>query len=93
MSPIATVERLAALGPDDVVRWRDGLGATLMRTESQVRIVRRSSTVSLPLEAAEAVESLAAGDSFGAAALPGLDEGSSLVVARRLLREGILVLA
>ena len=92
VSPIATVERLATLGPDDVVRWRDGLGAALVRTESQVRIVRRASTVSLPLEAAEAVEALAAGGRFAAVGLVGLDEGSSLVVARRLLREGILVL-
>ena len=93
VSPISTVERISALGADDPVRWRGGLGATLIRTGSQVRIVRRASTVSLPLEAADAVEALFNGLVHGAGELPGLDAASSIVVARRLLREGILVLA
>jgi hypothetical protein len=49
--------------------------------------------VALPREAAEAVQALLAGTSLAANALPGLDSASSLVVARRLVREGILVVA
>ena len=87
--PISTAEQLATIG---AVHWRAGLEASLQRTETEIRIVARSKTVALPLEAADAVEALAAGGSHDAADLPGLDPASSLVVARRLVREGILVL-
>ena len=90
--PISTVEGLASLDGASV-RWRDGWHAALERTGSEIRIVGRAKTVALPLEAAEAVEALQSGNTCTASALPGLDTGSSLVVARRLMREGILVVA
>jgi len=88
--PISTVEQLGSLDGASV-RWREGWGGKVERTATEVRIVGRAKTVSLPLEAASAVESLHDGSSFPAAELAGLDRGSSLVVARRLVREGILV--
>jgi ribosomal protein L16 Arg81 hydroxylase len=88
--PISTVERLGSL---ERVRWRKGWGASLERTDAEIRIVGHAKTVSLPLEAAAAVEALVTGAPYDASALPGLDRDSSLVVARRLVREGILVLA
>jgi ribosomal protein L16 Arg81 hydroxylase len=90
--PISTVERLGSLD-SATVRWRDGGNARLERTGTEIRIVGRAKTVALPLEAAEAIQSLRAGAAHPAAGLPGLDAGSSLVVARRLVREGILVVA
>ncbi len=92
VAPISTVERLAGLSSVDVVRWREGLDATVERGTADVRIVLRTKTVTLPLEAAEAVEYLASGLASAATSLAGLDEKSSLVVARRLVREGVLVL-
>lgn len=89
--PISTVERLARLSPADVVRWRDGLGASVERSDTQVHVRLRTKTVSLPLEAAAAIDSLVSGGPIAAGSLAGLDEGSSVVVARRLLREGVLV--
>ena len=92
VAPISTVERLAGLSSVDVVRWREGLDATVERGTADVRIILRTKTVTLPLEAAEAVEALASGLPSAAISLAGLDEKSSLVVARRLVREGVLVL-
>ena len=86
--PISTVELLGSL---ERVRWREGVGVRLDRTATEIRIVGRAKTVALPLEAAEAVEALLTGTPVDAAELPGLDPASSLVVARRLVREGILV--
>jgi hypothetical protein len=90
VSPLATIESLAGLSAEAVVSWRAGLG-NRVDVAGDVRIVG-SKTITLPIEAAEAVRALALGDEFTAGALPGLDPGSSLVVTRRLLREGVLVL-
>jgi hypothetical protein len=88
--PLATIEALTALQSDHVVGWRAGLRARIEDDERVVRIVMRRTTVTLPAEASTAVHSLRAGD-HAAGALPGLDPDSSLVVARRLLRDGVLV--
>ena len=88
--PISTVERLA--GDPGTVRWRDGIDAVVERAGDVVTVRRGARVVSLPVEAAEALESLAARTPAAADALVGLDPASSLVVSRRLVREGILVL-
>ena len=90
LRPISTVEKLADLAAARV-RWRAGLGATIQRDDSQVHIVRGARVTSLPLEAGDAIDSLSAGVPAPARVLVGLDPESSLVVARRLVREGILV--
>jgi len=56
-----------------------------------VRIVARTKTVSLPVEAEQAVRRLATGDPVTAGELPGLDAESAVVVVRRLVREGFVV--
>ncbi|MBC7725326.1 MAG: cupin-like domain-containing protein [Burkholderiaceae bacterium] len=91
--PLATADALAVLDRSTPVGWRRGTGATVVREGDAVRIVRLHPrpTVRLPVEAAAALEALAAGHPLRAGSLPGLDESSSLVVSRRLLREGILV--
>jgi hypothetical protein len=55
-----------------------------------VRLADR--TVRLPPQTAEAIAELEAGATASAGALRALDEHDSLVVARRLVREGVLVL-
>ena len=89
--PLATIDALGNLGEHTTVSWRDGLDARVARDATTVSIVLRSKTVSLPLEAADAVELLCAGESATAGHLQGLDRESSLVVSRRLLREAILI--
>lgn len=92
VSPISTIEELATLDETATVSWRDGLAYRLEYDENEVRIVLAHRTVSLPSEAAPAIRFLAGGETAPAGALSGLDPESSLVVARRLVREGILVL-
>jgi hypothetical protein len=88
--PLATVDAITGLRAGDAVGWRSALRARVEDDERNVRIVMRRKTVALPAEAAAAVHSLRERD-HAAGALPGLDAESSLVVSRRLLREGVLV--
>ncbi|WP_295011788.1 cupin domain-containing protein [uncultured Microbacterium sp.] len=94
--PLATVDLLADLDPSTAVRWRDGLRARVVDDPDLVRILLPHATVSLPVEASTAVHALQdtghrPGAGLAAGALPALDPASSLVVARRLLREGVIV--
>ena len=90
--PLATVDALADLAPGDRVRWRHGLRGTVEATPEHVAIRLSGRTITLPAEATEAVETLQRGDGTPAGRLAGLDEHDSLVVSRRLVREGVLVL-
>ncbi|TAJ46476.1 MAG: cupin [Herbiconiux sp.] len=93
VSPLATVDFIAALDAGSRVRWRGSLHASveLSTDGDSVRIRTSTKTVSLPAEAADAVRRLHDGGVVALADLPGLDLASAIVVARRLLREGILV--
>jgi ribosomal protein L16 Arg81 hydroxylase len=91
--PLATLDAVADLAAGTPVRWRDGLRAEIVRRGGSTSIVLDGKSVSLPEEADAALRSLHARLPATAGVLPGLDEGSSLVVSRRLLREGVLVLA
>ena len=88
--PLATVELMAGLAASVVIGWRSGLRARIEDEATNVRIVLPGKTVTLPAEASAAIRALHAGE-VAAGSLPGLDADSSLVVARRLLREGIVV--
>ena len=85
--PLATVELLADLPPTTVVGWRP---ARLRDGEGDIAIVLSDRTITLPAEARTAIHALVTSD-HPAGQLPGLDPESSLVVARRLLREAVLV--
>lgn len=88
--PIATAALLAGLDPATAVGWRDGLRARIEDDDRSVRIVLTGKTIALPAEASAAVHALRAHD-HRAGALTGLDAESSLVISRRLMREGVLV--
>ncbi|MFT4211806.1 MAG: cupin, partial [Microbacterium sp.] len=88
--PLATVDLAHDLDADTVVEWREGLRARVEAADGTVRILLPDKTIALPVEAADAVRALQAGPRE-AGRLPGLDPASSLVVARRLLREGVIV--
>jgi hypothetical protein len=91
--PIATVESLGGMGPTTVVRWRRGLDIAVESDAEAVRIVLARKTVSLPAETEGAIRALANGQPAEAGKLEGLDPQSSVVVSRRLVREGVLILA
>ncbi|WP_150307064.1 cupin domain-containing protein [Planctomonas psychrotolerans] len=89
--PLATIDALGAMIASTRVQWRGGLSARVEQDDSGVRIVLGSKTVSLPLECAAALDRIRDGRIERAGELADLDADSSLVVARRLVREGVLV--
>ncbi|MET0954754.1 MAG: cupin domain-containing protein [Cryobacterium sp.] len=92
IAPLATVEGAAALHEATTVSLRHGLDARIGdAADGQVALVLPGKTVTLPAEAGPALEAVLVGDTIRAGDLPGLDSASSLVVARRLVREGVLV--
>jgi bifunctional lysine-specific demethylase and histidyl-hydroxylase NO66 len=91
VAPLATLEALATLDASTPVRWRGSLAVHVMTVDDRVRIVARTKTLSLPVEAEQAVRRLVSGDVVTAGELPGLDPESALVVVRRLVREGFVV--
>ena len=88
--PLATLDVMEDLSESSAIGWRDSLRAQVRDEDETVRIDLGTKVVSLPAEASAAVHALRTGDQQ-AGSLPGLDRESSLVVARRLLREGIVV--
>ncbi len=61
------------------------------RTPTASRCATIDRTLTLPLAAAPALKTALSGEVFTPAELPGLDADEQLTVARRLLREGLLV--
>lgn len=88
--PLATIDAIAALTGDQLLTWRAGLEERIEEDADSLRLRLRTRTLTLPAEAAAAVRALRAAP-CRAGELPGLDAESSLVVARRLLREGVVV--
>ena len=88
--PLRTVELLSDLPPGLSIAWREQLVADIVADAKTLSIRLREKTVSLPVEAENAVRALFS-SAQRAGSLPELDAESSLVVARRLLREGIVV--
>jgi ribosomal protein L16 Arg81 hydroxylase len=88
--PLSTVDLMSDIAPTVTIGWRAGLRARIEDDERTVRIVLPGKTIALPAEASAAVHALRE-HPVAAGALAGLDADSSLVVARRLLREGIAV--
>ena len=90
--PLATVAGLARLDTASVVRWRLGLAGSVAPRGDSVSLVAGSRTLTLPAATLPALEHLLLGKSTSVGALPGLDDEDSIVVCRRLVREGVLVL-
>jgi ribosomal protein L16 Arg81 hydroxylase len=88
--PLAVVSALGTLSPNAVVTWRPGLARTVTSTRTHVVIALPHRSLSLPVEASDAITALAAGEPIRVGDLPGLDAESAIVVARRLVREAVL---
>ena len=91
IDPLHTVDALVALDADTVVRWRFGQPTELTTTADSVRLDLGATTLTFPREAHEALIALMSGVPRAVTELPGLDTQSAIVVSRRLLREGVLV--
>jgi hypothetical protein len=90
--PLATVAGLARLDTASVVRWRLGLAGSVTSRGDTVSLVAGTRTLTLPATTLGALEHLLLGESTSVGSLPGLDDEDSIVVCRRLVREGVLVL-
>ncbi|WP_080734370.1 cupin domain-containing protein [Rhodococcoides fascians] len=91
--PLASVAAMDALRGEDSIRLRPGIFARIAHTKDGVSMVLRNKTVTLPSQCADAIETLMKGASCRLDSMPGLDLDDALVVARRLIREGIAVTA
>jgi len=90
--PLATIVAADALAADTVVVARLELRADLTVEVETVTVRLPGKKIALPIAARAAVERLLDGRPVAVRELP-LDERSAVVVARRLLREGVVVLA
>lgn len=93
LAPLAQLAAADALHEDSALRLRCGLRMHVERDDGQVRLVLLDRTIVLPAAAHEAIKTVLAGSAFIPPDLPGLDPAEQLEVARRLLREGVLVIA
>jgi hypothetical protein len=93
LAPLAQLAAAEALQTDTPLRLRGALRYRTAEADDRIEIVLLDRTLSLPLTAAAALKTALSGDGFTPGELPGLDAEEQLVLARRLLREGVLVLA
>jgi bifunctional lysine-specific demethylase and histidyl-hydroxylase NO66 len=91
VAPLATLAAAGDLAPKTVVRLPDGLAVTVEVDAEGVLLAADGQSLRLPAACDLAIRALTSGERVWAGALPGLDEADSLVVARRLLRSGLLV--
>ncbi|MEU6078559.1 cupin domain-containing protein [Micromonospora sp. NPDC047074] len=90
--PLAQAAALAALDVDTRLAPRPGLRWRLTTQAERAALVLFDRTVTLPASCAPAVRALLAADSTRVGDLPGLDDDADrLTLARRLLREAVLV--
>ena len=89
--PLASVAAMGALRRENSIRLRPGVFARVAHTKAGVAMALRNKTITLPSQCADAIESLMKGAPCRLDSMPGLDTADALVVARRLIREGIAV--
>ncbi|MER7459183.1 cupin domain-containing protein [Micromonospora sp. NPDC126480] len=90
--PLAQAAALAALGPDDRVGPRAGLRWQLSPAGEKVALRIFDRTVTFPGTCEPALRALLSGEVTRVGDLPGLDDDADRVtLARRLLREAVLV--
>ena len=93
IGPLAQLAAAETLTAETPLRMRGGLRVRVEPDDEAVRLVLLDRTITLPPSVADAVKVVLAGNPFTPAELPGLDAADQLTVARRLLREGVLVAA
>jgi len=91
LPPLAQLAALAALDAGTPLLLRPGLRPQLRRAGDRLLLDVIDSTISWPAQVDQALRLVLAGDVCTPAGLPGLDPDEQLVVARRLLREGVVV--
>lgn len=93
IGPLAQLTLAAELTADTAVQLRRGLRLRHESGADEVRLILLDRTVTLPGPASDSIKLVLSGASFTPATLPGLDADEQLTLARRLVREGVLVAA
>jgi hypothetical protein len=88
LAQLVSADELAAGTP---LRLRGGSRVRLEDADEQVRVVLVDRTITLAADTADAMKTVLAGAVFTPADLPGLAGDERLVLARRLVREGVVV--
>ncbi len=89
--PLSTMREVADLSSSDAVVWRHGLVADVRPVGDRIQVVLADRVIDFPHLCAPAIDALRRGTSHRAGSLPGLDEHDGVVLARRLLREAVIV--
>ena len=93
-APIAPLAQLSAaeeLVESTPLRARPALRCRVEDAADQVQLVLADRTVSLPRSASAALKVMLSGESFTPSEVPGLDAPDQVLLARRLMHEGVIV--
>jgi hypothetical protein len=91
IGPLAQLAAVEGVGLDSLLRRRAGLRLRSAEDAESVTLTVLGRTINLPAHWAEAIKYALQGEVFRPAELPGLNDDDRLDLARRLLREGVLV--
>jgi lysine-specific demethylase/histidyl-hydroxylase NO66 len=91
ISPLRQAEEVSRLGGETVLEVRPHVRHALRHDEEHVVVTLPDRQLVLPLATGKAVKALLDGARLRVAELPGLDPDDALVLARRLVREAVVV--
>jgi hypothetical protein len=91
LGPLAQLAAADALQPGTRLRRRGALRTRLVSAGERVKLVLLDRSLDLPAQTSAALTMVLAGRPFTPADLPGLEPEEQLTLARRLVREGVLV--
>jgi ribosomal protein L16 Arg81 hydroxylase len=91
LGPLAQLRAVETLGPETALSLRRGLRCRITRRGGELQLRLLDRTIELAISAENAVKAVLTGELLTPASLPGLDADEQLALARRLLREGVLV--
>ena len=91
VSPLAQAAALRALDADTSLHLRPHLRVAIDAVGDDLRLSFADRNLTLPSSTRPALDAVLSGAVLAAGSLPGLDEADSLVLARRLLREALVV--
>jgi ribosomal protein L16 Arg81 hydroxylase len=89
--PLAAMDAARTMTADTVIGLRAGIRATTSKTSESAVLRAGSRSITFPFEAGDALDAICSESVLRVGDLSGLDADSALVVARRLVREAILV--
>jgi hypothetical protein len=91
IGPLAQLRAAETLHVETLLRLRAGLRHRYAEDAEHVTLTFLDRTLTLPVGTAPALKTVLAGEPFCASDLPGLDAEEQFTLARRLLREGVIV--